>query len=82
MEVLNEQTIRIVVAIIGSLATVITTIVAIFTYKDNSYNKRSVQDFEQAYKYFSKENIIKTELEHEILKDMACNTVSYFKGKK
>ncbi|WP_143530610.1 hypothetical protein, partial [Rodentibacter sp. Ppn85] len=79
---MDESTIRIITAIIGSVATIIATIVSIFAYKNNSYNKRAVQDLELTYKYFSKENIKKTELEHEFLKDMACSSVSYFKGKK
>ena len=81
MEQLDESLVRIVVSIIGSIMTVIATIVAIFSYKNNSYNKRAIQDFEQVNKYFSKKNIQIIESEHRILKDMACNTISYFKGK-
>ena len=81
MEQLDESLVRIVVSIIGSIMTVITTIVAIFSYKNNSYNKRVIQDFEQLNKYLSKKNIQIIESEHRILKDMACNTISYFKGK-
>ena len=40
MEQLDESLVRIVVSIIGSIMTVITTIVAIFSYKNNSYNKQ------------------------------------------
>ena len=58
MEQLDESLVRIVVSIIGSIMTVIATIVAIFSYKNNSYNKRAIQDFEQVNKYFSSREII------------------------
>ena len=45
MEQLDESLVRIVVSIIGSIMTVIGTIVAIFSYKNNSYNKRVIKDF-------------------------------------
>ena len=82
MELLDESSVKIAINIIGTIMTVITTIVAIFSYKNNSYNKKIIQDFEQANKYFSKKNIQIIESEHRILKDMACNTISYFKGKR
>ncbi len=82
MELLDESSVKIAINIIGTIMTVITTIVAIFSYKNNSYNKKILQDFEQANKYFSKKNIQIIESEHRILKDMACNTISYFKGKR
>lgn len=81
MELLDESLVKIVINIIGTIMTVITTIVGIFSYKNNSYHKRFIQDLEQVNKYFSKKNIQVIESEHRILKDMACNTISYFKGK-
>ena len=41
MELLDESSVKIAINIIGTIMTVITTIVAIFSYKNNSYNKKN-----------------------------------------
>ena len=62
------------------ILSIIPTIYLIKRYYLDSFNKKEIQDFEQLNKYFINERYKNFENESQLVKDMLCNTVSYFKG--
>lgn len=73
----NKDIIKDVILMIVSI---FSFIFAIYKFRGEFWQKTVIQDFEQFNKYFSKNELHKLKQESLLMQDMACRTISVFKG--